>query len=91
MCGHLARRTLGECLSALQKKHAGKAHLQESGHASRKQHPHLCLTGGQYGIREYVIWVVLKIMVPFWVPIVVRHLIFRVPKTLNHNFDNHPI
>ena len=24
------------------------------------------------------IWV--KIMVPFWVPIIVRHLIFRVPK-----------
>ena len=26
------------------------------------------------------IWVVVKIMVPFWVPIIVRHLIFRVPK-----------
>ena len=25
-------------------------------------------------------WVVVKIMVPFWVPIIVRHLIFRVPK-----------
>ena len=25
-------------------------------------------------------WVVVKIMVPFWVPIVIRHLIFRVPK-----------
>ena len=28
-------------------------------------------------------------MVPFWVPIIVRHLIFRVPKK-DHNFDNHP-
>ena len=27
-----------------------------------------------------VIWVVVKIMVPFWVPIIIRHLIFRVPK-----------
>ena len=26
------------------------------------------------------IWVVVKIMVPFWIPIIVRHLIFRVPK-----------
>ena len=31
---------------------------------------------------------VVKIMVPFWVPIIVRHLIFRVPKR-DHNFDNH--
>ena len=26
-----------------------------------------------------LIWVVVKIMVPFWVPILIRHLIFRVP------------
>ena len=26
------------------------------------------------------IWVVVKIMVPFWFPIIIRHLIFRVPK-----------
>ena len=26
------------------------------------------------------IWVVVKIMVPFWVPIIIRHLICRVPK-----------
>ena len=26
------------------------------------------------------IWVVVKIMVPFWVPIIIRHLLFRVPK-----------
>ena len=25
-------------------------------------------------------WVVVKIMVPFWVPIIKRHLLFRVPK-----------
>ena len=25
------------------------------------------------------IWVVVKIMVPFWVLIIIRHLIFRVP------------
>ena len=25
-------------------------------------------------------WVVVKIMVPFWVPIIIGHLIFRVPK-----------
>ena len=34
-------------------------------------------------------WVVVKIMVPFGVPILIRHLIFRVPKR-DHNFDNHP-
>ena len=25
-------------------------------------------------------WVVVKIMVPFWVPVIIRHLLFRVPK-----------
>ena len=25
-------------------------------------------------------WVLVKIMVPFWVPIIIRHLLFRVPK-----------
>ena len=25
-------------------------------------------------------WVVVKIMVPFWTPIIIRHLIFRVPQ-----------
>ena len=28
---------------------------------------------------EYT-WVVVKIMVPFWIPIIIRHLLFRVPK-----------
>ena len=27
-------------------------------------------------------------MVPFWIPITIRHLIFRVPKK-NQSFDNH--
>ena len=27
-----------------------------------------------------LIWVVVNIMVPFWVPNIVRHLLFRVPK-----------
>ena len=35
------------------------------------------------------LWVVVKIMVPFWIPIIIRHLIFRDPKR-DHNFDNHP-
>ena len=30
-------------------------------------------------------WVAVKIMVPFWVPIIIRHLLFR-----DHNFDNYP-
>ena len=29
---------------------------------------------------ESIIWVVVKIMVPFWIPIIIRHLMFRVPK-----------
>ena len=33
-------------------------------------------------------WVVVKITVPFWIPIIIRHLIFRVPKR-DHHFDNH--
>ena len=35
-------------------------------------------------------WVVVKIMVPFWVPIIARHLLFRVPKKGTINFDSHP-
>ena len=36
-------------------------------------------------------WVVVKIMIPFWIPIIIRHLIFRVPPQKRyHNFDNHP-
>ena len=27
------------------------------------------------------IWVVVKIMVPFLDPLIIRHLVFRVPKT----------
>ena len=29
---------------------------------------------------QNAIWVVVKIMVPFWIPIIIRHLIFRAPK-----------
>ena len=36
------------------------------------------------GLYKYIyiwsIWVVFKIMVPFWIPILIRHLIFRVAK-----------
>ena len=28
------------------------------------------------------IWVVVKIMVPLWIPIIIRHLIFRVPNII---------
>ena len=34
---------------------------------------------GVAGSVKYI-WVVVKIRVPFWVPIIIRHLIFRVPK-----------
>ena len=30
--------------------------------------------------KTYTIWVVLKIMVLFWIPVIIRHLISRVPK-----------
>ena len=36
-----------------------------------------------------LIWVIVKIMVPFGIPIIIQHLILRVPKR-DHNFDNHP-
>ena len=29
---------------------------------------------------DIYIWVVVKIMVPLWIPIMIRPLIFRVPK-----------
>ena len=33
---------------------------------------------------------VVKIRVPFWVPIIIRHLLFRVTIKRDPNFDNHP-
>ena len=36
-----------------------------------------------------IIWVVVKIMAPFWIPII-RHLMFRVPQKRTIIFDNHP-
>ena len=35
------------------------------------------------------IWVVVKIRVLFWVPIIIRHRLFRDPKR-DPNFDNYP-
>ena len=34
-------------------------------------------------------WVVVKIMVPACIPNIIRHLVFRVPKS-DLNFDNRP-
>ena len=36
------------------------------------------------------IWVVVKIMVPFWVSILIRHLIILGCPKMDHDFDNHP-
>ena len=35
------------------------------------------------------VWVVVKVMVPFVIPITIRHLILGYPKR-DHTFDNHP-
>ena len=37
---------------------------------------------------ETPIWVVVKMMVPFWIPIIIRHLVFGYPRR-DHNLDNH--
>ena len=34
--------------------------------------------GGSSVLLTRIIWVVVKIIVPFWIPIIIRHLIFRV-------------
>ena len=34
-------------------------------------------------------WVVVKIMVPLWVPLIIRHLLLGYPKR-DPNFDNYP-
>ena len=39
-----------------------------------------CKLGKPGSCNLVLMWVVVKIMVLFWVPIIVRHLIFRVPK-----------
>ena len=36
--------------------------------------------GRSSGFTLWLRWLVVKIMVPFWVPIIIRPLIFRVPK-----------
>ena len=40
----------------------------------------LGLRGSELQVLIVNTWVVVKIMVPFWVLIIIRHLIFRVPK-----------
>ena len=35
------------------------------------------------------VWVVVKIMAPFWIPIIIRHQYLGCPER-DHNFDNHP-
>ena len=35
---------------------------------------------GNAGFCPSTVWVVVKIMVPFGVPNIIRHLVFRVPK-----------
>ena len=32
----------------------------------------------------------VKLVFPFWVPIMINSLIFRVPRKRDHNLDNHP-
>ena len=59
-------------------------------HSYSQQLQHLCLVEGSCFVeldkyrRNIVdivnIWVVIKIMAPFWFPIIIRHLLFRVPK-----------
>ena len=35
--------------------------------------------GVRFGMQSHLItWVVVKVMVPFWILIIIRHLIFRV-------------
>ena len=38
---------------------------------------HLGVFGRSTGHVNIRIWVVVKIMVPFWIPIIIRHLMFR--------------
>ena len=35
-------------------------------------------------------WVVVKIMVPSWVPIIIRHLVYLGYPKRDYNFDNYP-
>ena len=37
-------------------------------------------------IHAHPIWAIVKIMVPFWIPINIRHLVFRLPKKGDYNF-----
>ena len=41
------------------------------------------------GLAQGYIWVVVKIMVPFWILITTRQLIFRVPKKGNSRCSRH--
>ena len=52
----------------------------------------LTLNPTQQTLDIYIyIHVYMEIMVPFGIPSITRHLIFRVPKKRDHNFDNHPV
>ena len=51
--------------------------------------PHKKLGRGVSGSLKVMRWVVVNMMVPFGVPVTIRHLIYRVPKKGSY-FDNHP-
>ena len=81
---------------------ASRAHSYDRALRSAGGGPKPRLSGSQKGIAMELyrgtygciglyksIWVVVRIMVPFWIPIIIRHLIFRDPKR-DHNVDNHP-
>ena len=53
--------------------------------ATNDSEPEIILICEAVGLLDHV----EPFSIPFWVPIIIRHLLFRVPKG-DHNFDNHP-
>ena len=56
-----------------------------------QQHPEVSAKyhAPPYRKQGFTIWVIVKIVVPFWVLNIIRHLMSRVPKR-DHNSDNYP-
>ena len=58
----------------------GICYIEITGYSLIPYEPPLSLGGAAIQIRFWLMWVAVKIIVPFWVSIIIRHLIFRVPK-----------
>ena len=74
---------LGATFVGAEKSHSRVLLADDSRPSLSKGSQHVMVSGllvKGWGSIILFMWVVVKVMVPFWIPIIVQHLMFRVPK-----------